>query len=79
MEVDCTKSNSRVEIDAIKIIGARDTRGAESKPETEQVSEGILIPCSNPVPPSEPEYNPNKIEEWVSRVVNFSSQYDSVR
>ena len=52
-----------MEIDAIKIIGRK-------------VPNNIDLPAS--LKPK-PVRNPNNVEQWVSKVINYSSQYDTQR
>jgi hypothetical protein len=63
IEIDCTKSGSWAEIDAIKIIGRK-------------VPNNIDQPAS--LKPK-PVRNPNNVEQWVSKVINYSSEYDTQR
>jgi len=54
IEVNCRKSRSFVEIDAIKIIGT-----------------SVVKPT--------PATNSSNVEQWVSKVINYSSQWDGQR
>jgi len=63
IEVDCTKSRSWVEIDAIKIIGTT----VPSDSHQHSVSKRT------------PVTNSNNVEQWVSKVINYSSQWDGHR
>ena len=61
IEVNCRKSRSYVEIDAIKIIGT--TFPSDSH------QQGVVKPT--------PVTNSSNVEQWVSKVSNYSSQYDT--
>ena len=60
IQVDCTKSRSYVEIDAIKIIGT-----------TDRYQQVVLKPT--------PVTNSSNVEQWVSKVRSYSSQWDGHR
>ncbi|CAC5409331.1 unnamed protein product [Mytilus coruscus] len=62
INIDCTASKSWVEIDAIKITGTAPYPNNQTAP----------LPVIN----NQPVHNPNNVDQWVSRVVNYSSQYD---
>ncbi|XP_052071152.1 uncharacterized protein LOC127709590 [Mytilus californianus] len=62
INIDCTASKSWVEIDAIKITGTVPYPHNQTAP--------------SPVINNQSVHNPNNVDQWVSRVVNYSSQYD---
>ncbi|VDI51178.1 Hypothetical predicted protein [Mytilus galloprovincialis] len=62
IDIDCSASKSWMEIDAIKITGTVPHPHNQTTP----------LPAIN----SQPVHNPNNVDQWVSRVVNYSSQYD---
>lgn len=57
IEVDCTKSRSYVEIDAIQITGT-----------TDSYQQVVLKPT--------PVTNSSNVEQWVSKVRSYSSQWN---
>ena len=63
LEIDCTKSGSYVEIDAIKIIGTTFLSDSHQQ--------GVLNNTS--------VTNSYNVEQWVSKVRNYSSEYDTQR
>ncbi|XP_076075167.1 uncharacterized protein LOC143046075 isoform X1 [Mytilus galloprovincialis] len=62
IDIDCLASKSWVEIDSIKITGTVPHPHNQTTP----------LPAIN----SQPVHNPNNVDQWVSRVVNYSSEYD---
>lgn len=78
LEIDCTKSGSYVEIDAIKIIGTTFLSDSHQQgvlkhtPVTNSSNlEGVLNNTS--------VTNSYNVEQWVSKVRNYSSEYDTQR